>query len=125
VIIGRDPISQIAEIARGQKWMAQAPRLIVLCAAGVGDERGGRDTQKQRYPECAEAIAEMDQDLLRHSRSMLGQDKRQMRLVTPPQVTCVRYVINPASGIVAVCLVPDNAAIHIYCYERARGSGVS
>ena len=56
-------IAQVAEIAYRQKWIAQAPLLIVLCTVGVGDERGGRDIQKVRFPEYAEAIERMDQDL--------------------------------------------------------------
>jgi nitroreductase len=56
-------ITQIAEIAHGQDWIAHAPLLIVLCTIGVDDARGGRDIQIHRYPENADAIAAMDQDL--------------------------------------------------------------
>ena len=63
VITDRTLIAQIAELACQQEWIAQAPLLIVLCTVGVGDERGGRDIQKYRFPEYTEAIAQMDQDL--------------------------------------------------------------
>ncbi len=63
VITDRTLIAQAAEIAHRQAWIAQAPLLIVLCTLGVGDDRGGRDIQLQRFPEHAEAISQMDQEL--------------------------------------------------------------
>ena len=63
VITSPDLIAQIAEIAYGQKWVAGAPLMILLCTTPVGDEAGGRDIQKYRYPEYAGAIASMDQNL--------------------------------------------------------------
>jgi nitroreductase len=63
VITDRTLIAQIVEIACQQDWIARAPLLIVLCTVGVGDERGGRDIQKYRFPEYTEAIEKMDQDL--------------------------------------------------------------
>ncbi len=63
VITDRTLIAQAAEIAHRQAWIAQAPLLIVLCTLGVGDDRGGRDIQLQRFPEHAEAISKMDQEL--------------------------------------------------------------
>jgi nitroreductase len=65
MIADRDRIAQIAEIAHGQKWIAQAPLLIVLCTVGVDDARGGRDIQRQRFPEYVEAIDAMEQGLYR------------------------------------------------------------
>ena len=56
-------IAQVAEIAYRQQWIARAPLLIVLCTIGVDDKRGGRDIQKARFPEYAEAIDQMDQAL--------------------------------------------------------------
>jgi nitroreductase len=56
-------IVQAAEIARRQTWIAQAPLLIVLCTTGVDDSRGGRDIQRDRFPEHAAAISAMDQEL--------------------------------------------------------------
>ncbi len=63
VITDAELIAQIAGIAHGQQWIARAPLVIVLCTIGVGDERGGRDIQCDRYPEYAQTIREMDQDL--------------------------------------------------------------
>ncbi len=63
VITDRSLIAEIAEIACEQKWIAKAPLLIVLCTVGVGDERGGRDIQKHRFPEYKEVIEKLDQDL--------------------------------------------------------------
>jgi len=56
-------IARIAEAACGQKWIAKAPLLIILCATIVADEQGGRDIQVHRFPEYAEAILEMDKEL--------------------------------------------------------------
>ena len=56
-------IADIARIAHGQGWMAHAPLVIVLCTALVSDEEGGRDIQRQRYPEYAEAITRLDREL--------------------------------------------------------------
>ena len=63
VITDRNLIARISETACQQEWIARAPLLIVLCTVGVGDERGGRDIQKSRFPEYTEAIDKMDQDL--------------------------------------------------------------
>ena len=62
VITDRALIAQVAEIAY-QQWIACAPLLIVLCTISVEDQRGGRDIQKARFPEHAEAIDQMDQAL--------------------------------------------------------------
>ncbi|HTP09183.1 MAG TPA: nitroreductase family protein [Anaerolineae bacterium] len=56
-------IARVAHIAQRQSWLAKAPLLIVLCTVCVPDERGGRDIQRQRYPEHATAITAMDRDL--------------------------------------------------------------
>jgi len=61
VVTDRALIAQVAEIAYRQMWIAGAPLLIVLCTIGVDDSRGGRDIQKARFPEYAEAIGQMDQ----------------------------------------------------------------
>jgi len=63
VIRDRALIAEVAEIAYHQTWIASAPLLIVLCTTPVEDARGGRDIQRQRYPEYADQIAGMDQDL--------------------------------------------------------------
>jgi nitroreductase len=63
VITDRHMIARIVEMACPQEWMAKAPLLIVLCTVCVGDERGGRDIQKHRFPEHTQAIEKMDQDL--------------------------------------------------------------
>ena len=63
VITDKGLIARIAQIAHQQEWIALSPLLIVLCTIPVDDERGGRDIQKQRFPEFARAIDELDQDL--------------------------------------------------------------
>ncbi len=63
VITDRSLIAQIVEVACQQEWIAKAPLLIVLCTVGVGDERGGRDIQKYRFPAYTDVIEKMDQDL--------------------------------------------------------------
>jgi nitroreductase len=63
VIRDHDLIAQIAKIACNQKWLAQAPLLIVLCTIPVDDARGGRDIQCDRFPEYVEIIRQMDQNV--------------------------------------------------------------
>lgn len=63
VITDPDLIGQIAELAHGQKWIASAPLVIVLCTVCVADARGGRDIQLHRYYRYAEAISELPQTL--------------------------------------------------------------
>jgi nitroreductase len=56
-------IKQISTLAHGQRWIASAPLLIVLCTVCVDEARGGRDIQKHRYPHFSSEIAQMPQDL--------------------------------------------------------------
>jgi nitroreductase len=63
VITDRLLIKQISKLAHGQKWIASAPLLIVLCTVCVNDERGGRDIQKHRYPHFSWEISQMPQEL--------------------------------------------------------------
>jgi nitroreductase len=63
VITDCDMINGITKLAYGQKWIASAPLVIVLCTVCVEDERGGRDIQKYRYPHFAWEIAQMPQEL--------------------------------------------------------------
>jgi nitroreductase len=56
-------IKQISKLAHGQKWIAAAPLLIVLCTVCVEDSRGGRDIQKHRYPHFSWEISQMSQEL--------------------------------------------------------------
>lgn len=61
----RDPalIRGIAEASYGQEWIAAAPLLIVLCVVITGDERGGRDIQRQRFPRLRSAIDALEDGL--------------------------------------------------------------
>ena len=63
VITDCELIKQVAKLAHGQKWIAAAPLLIVLCTVCVDDERGGRDIQKHRYPQYAWEIEQLPQPL--------------------------------------------------------------
>jgi nitroreductase len=63
VITEPELIAQVAEVAHRQEWIASAPLLVVLCTVPVSDDRGGRDIQIHRYPECTQDITSMDQDL--------------------------------------------------------------
>jgi nitroreductase len=63
VITDCNLIGQIARLAQGQIWIAHAPLVIVLCTVCVEDGRGGRDIQLQRYPHCAQMIAEIPQSI--------------------------------------------------------------
>lgn len=61
----QDPvmIGKVAQIAYGQKWLANAAFLIVLCTVIVSDERGGRNIQISRFPEYEKEIRALDKDL--------------------------------------------------------------
>jgi nitroreductase len=63
VITEQARIKQISQLAHGQKWLASAPLLIVLCTVCVTDERGGRDIQRHRYPHFSWEISQMPQEL--------------------------------------------------------------
>ncbi len=63
VITDCDLIRQISKLAHGQKWIASAPLLIVLCTVCVEDARGGRDIQKYRYPQYAWELTQIPQPL--------------------------------------------------------------
>jgi len=76
VITDRELIAGVAELAYRQEWIAKAPLLIVLCAVGVDDRRGGRDIQKMRYPEHAATIDAMDRDFY----LALNQEEHQTKI---------------------------------------------
>lgn len=69
-------IAEIAELAYKQKWITQAPLLVILCTIGVDDDLGGRDIQRMRYPEHVTAINEMDRDLY----LALNQEEHQTKI---------------------------------------------
>jgi nitroreductase len=56
-------IKQVSKLAYGQKWIAAAPLIVVLCTVCVDDEHGGRDIQKHRYPHLSWTISQLPQDL--------------------------------------------------------------
>ena len=76
VITDRALIAEIAGAAYGQQWIAGAPLLIVLCTTIVGDERGGRDIQIQRYPQWAERMAGLDHGLY----ARLNEEEHQTKI---------------------------------------------
>ena len=76
VVTDAELIARMADIAHQQAWIAQAPLVIVLCTVGVDDARGGRDIQCDRFPEYAEAIRHMDQDLYQ----ALNQEEHQTKI---------------------------------------------
>lgn len=63
VITERELIQQLAHLAYDQAWISAAPLIIVLCTTPVSDAAGGRDIQKQRYPDYADQITALDADL--------------------------------------------------------------
>jgi nitroreductase len=77
VITDSELIADIAKLAYRQTWIAQAPLLIVLCTIGVGDDRGGRDVQRMRYPDYTALIDRMDQELY----WALNQEEHQTKIV--------------------------------------------
>jgi nitroreductase len=63
IITDKSLICSISELAYNQSWIKSAPLLIVLCATIVEDSRGGRDIQKNRFPEWSKEIGSMDKEL--------------------------------------------------------------
>ena len=76
VVTDPDLIAKIADVSYKQRWITSAPLLIVLCTCFVSDERGGRDIQKQRFPEYAARFDVMEQDLYR----ALNQEEHQTKI---------------------------------------------
>ena len=69
-------IERTAQLAHRQEWIGSAPLLIVLCTVFVEDARGGRDIQIHRFPEYADIIPGLDQDLYR----ALNQEEHQTKI---------------------------------------------
>ncbi len=63
VIKDKELIKKISKIAYDQKWIADAPLLIVLCATVINDDSGGRDIQKARFPDIDQTIKNMDREI--------------------------------------------------------------
>jgi len=63
VVTDADLIGRIAGTAYGQKWIAGAPLVIVLCARIIEDSMGGREIQKKRFPRLAHTIDALSKDL--------------------------------------------------------------
>ena len=69
-------IAEVAYAAYGQRWIASAPLLIVLCTQMVQDENHGRDIQIQRFPEHTDSIVSMDKALY----SALNSEEHQTKI---------------------------------------------
>lgn len=92
VITDPDLIAHIAEVSHKQTWIAKVPLLIVLCTCFVSDERGGRDIQKQRFPEYAEFIDTIEQRLYR----ALNQEEHQTKIAgTHIALTALEHGVHP------------------------------
>lgn len=76
VIIDKDVIKKVSEIAYNQKWIGSASFLIVLCTCIVEKERGGRDIQKARFPKISEAIESMNDKVY----SSLNMEEHQTKI---------------------------------------------
>lgn len=63
VVTDRDQILKIADIAYGQKWIATASFLIVLCTGIVEKERGGRDVLIARFPRYKAEILALPEEI--------------------------------------------------------------
>ncbi len=103
VITDRNLKARIVAAAYQQEWIAKAPLLIVLCTVCVGDERGGRDIQKYRFPEYTEVIEKMDQDLY----WALNQEEHQTKIAgTHMVLAALEHGIGPCwvSRFEVMCL---------------------
>jgi nitroreductase len=76
VIIDKDMIKKVSEIAYNQKWIESASFLIVLCTCIVEKKRGGRDIQKARFPKNSEIIESMDSEIY----SCLNMEEHQTKI---------------------------------------------
>lgn len=76
VIIDKDMIKKVSQIAYNQKWIESASFLIVLCTCIVDKERGGRDIQKVRFPKISKAIESMDNEIY----SCLNMEEHQTKI---------------------------------------------
>jgi nitroreductase len=88
-----DPVlvSKIARLSYGQEWIAKAPLLIVLCTAFVKDEMGGRDIQIHRFPDLANAILDLENDLYQS----LNQEEHQTKIAgTHMALAALEYGIS-------------------------------
>lgn len=76
VIIDKDMIKKVSEIAYNQKWIESASFLIVLCTCIVEKEQGGRDIQKARFPKISEIIESMNNEVY----SCLNMEEHQTKI---------------------------------------------
>lgn len=76
VIIDKDMIKKVAEIAYNQKWIESASFLIVLCTFIVEKERGGREIQQARFPKISGIIESMDNEIY----SCLNMEEHQTKI---------------------------------------------
>lgn len=112
VITDCDLIVQIAQLAHGQTWLASAPLLIVLCTVCVEDERGGRDIQIHRYPQYAQAITSIPQQLY----WALNQEEHQTKIAgTHMVLAALEHGVSSCwvsrfdvKGLATLLKVPEN-----------------
>jgi nitroreductase len=76
VIIDKDMIKKVSEIAYNQNWIESASFLIILCTCIVEKERGGRDIQKARFPKISETIESMNNEIY----SCLNMEEHQTKI---------------------------------------------
>ncbi len=76
IITNDDLIQKISRLAYKQKWISKSKLVVVLCTRMVSDERGGRVIQQARFPELADKIKNMDEELY----SCLNQEEHQTKL---------------------------------------------
>jgi len=76
VVKDKKLIEEIASVSYNQKWIQSASFLIVLCTILVDAKKGGRDIQKKRFPDLAERIDLMDNDMY----NALNQEEHQTKI---------------------------------------------
>ncbi len=76
VIIDKDMIKKVSEVAYNQRWIESASFLIVLCTCIVEKESGGRDIQKARFPKISEIIESMNNEVY----SCLNMEEHQTKI---------------------------------------------
>jgi nitroreductase len=128
VITDNELIADIAKLAYRQTWIAQAPLLIVLCTIGVGDDRGGRDVQRMRYPEYTVFIDEMDQELY----WALNQEEHQTKIVGTHMALAAlehgigscwvsRFEVKPVARLLGLPEDHLPSEILVFGYPKANG----
>jgi nitroreductase len=63
IIKDKQIIKSICAVSYGQEWIRNVPLIIALCTKIKADDQGGREIQKQRFPQFVKDMEIMDKQL--------------------------------------------------------------